>query len=115
VPAVPFTSGVSGSQSQSGPDTQGNIRITLAMHLTDTASTPLTVVLVGAQSGGGVSLTSGTVDFAGDSGTVVGLNGGTVVATVATPSPITLTMQLQVGQQSGALSGTVTGSARARR
>jgi DMSO/TMAO reductase YedYZ heme-binding membrane subunit len=111
VPAVPFTSRLSGSQSQSGPDAQGNVRITLAMHLADAASTPLTVVLVGAQAGGGVSLSSGTVDFGGDSGTVVGLDGGNVVATVATPSPITLTMRLQVGQQTGVLSGTVTGRA----
>jgi sulfoxide reductase heme-binding subunit YedZ len=115
IPAVPFTSGIRGSQSQSGPDSQGNIRITLAMHLTGAAATPLTVVLVGAQSGGGVSLSSGTVDFGGATGTVVGLNGGTVVATVATPSPITLTMQLQVGQQTGALSGSVTGTAGSHR
>ena len=108
VPAVPFTSRVTGAQSQTGPDAQGNIRITLAMHLTDTAATPLTVVLNGAQAGGGVSLSSGTVDFGGNA---VGLNGGTVVATVPTPSPMTLTIQLQVGQQTGALSGSVTGRA----
>jgi DMSO/TMAO reductase YedYZ heme-binding membrane subunit len=111
VPAVPFTSQVSGSQSQSGPDAQGNVRITLAMHLADATSTPLTVVLVGAQAGGGVSLSSGTVDFGGDQGTVVGLNGGTIVATVATPSPISLTIRLQIGQQTGALTGSVTGTA----
>ena len=111
IPSVPFTSQVSGSQSQSGPDAQGNIRITLAMHLADSAGTPLTVVLAGAQSGGGVSLSSGTVDFGGDAGTVLGLNGGTVVATVATPSPVRLTIQLQIDQQTGALSGTVSGAA----
>jgi len=37
------------------------------------------------------------------------------VATVATPSPITLTIQLQVDQQSGALSGSVTGRAGSHR
>ena len=111
IPSVPFTSQVAGTQTQSGPDAQGDVHITLAMHLTDAGSTPLSVVLVGAQAGGGVSLSSGTVTFGGDSGSVIGLNGGTIVATVATPSPVTLTIQLQVGQQTGALSGTVTGAA----
>ncbi len=115
VPSVPFTSQVSGTQTQSGPDAQGNVRISLAMHLADAASTPLTVVLVGAQSGGGVSLSTGTVTFGGDSGSVVGLNGGSVVATVSTPSPITLTIQLQVDQQTGALSGTIAGAAGSHR
>jgi sulfoxide reductase heme-binding subunit YedZ len=115
VPAAPFTSQVGGTQSQSGPDAQGNIRVTLAMHLADAASTPLTVVLVGAQAGNGVSLSSGTVDFGGASGPVVGLDGGTVVGAGGPPSPITLTIQLQVDQQSGALSGSVTGRAGSHR
>jgi hypothetical protein len=42
---------------------------------------------------------------------VTGLNGGTVVGTVSTPSPVTLTISLQVDQQSGGLSGSVTGTA----
>ena len=111
-PAVPFTSQVTGSQSQSAPDAQGNIRVTLSMHLHDAASTPLIIVLVGQESGGGgVSLSSGSVTFGPYAGTVVGLNGGTVTMRVNAPGPVTLVANLQIDQQSGALTGTVTGTA----
>ena len=96
-PTVPFTSQVTGTQSQTSPDSQGNIQVTLAMHLDDPAATPLTVVLDGSQSGGGVSLSSGTVSFGPYKGQVTGLNGGTVVGTVSTPGPVTLTVTIQVG------------------
>ena len=109
-PAVPFTSQLSGTQTQTGPDSQGTVTVTLALHLQDAASTPLTVTLIGAQSGGGVSLSSGTATFAGRTGTIVGLNGGTVIARFGSPSPMTLTLQLEVDQQSGAISGTVSGT-----
>jgi DMSO/TMAO reductase YedYZ heme-binding membrane subunit len=111
VPSVPFTSQVTGSQSQSAADAQGNIRITLSMHLQDASSTPLTIVLTGQESGGGgVSLSSGTVTFGPYAGSVVGLNGGTVTMRANAPGPVTLVANLQIDQQSGALSGTVTGS-----
>jgi len=115
LPSVPFTSGVTGTQTQTAPDARGVIQVTLAMHLADAASTALTVVLVGTQSGGGVSLASGTVTIGSSKGPVTGLNGGTVVGTVSTPSPITLTISLQVDQQSGGLSGSVSGTAGAGR
>lgn len=111
IPSVPFTSQVTGSQTQTAPDARGMIQVTLAMHLVDAASTQLIVVLVGTRSGGGVSLTSGTVTLGLHRGRVTGLNGGTVVGTVSTPSPITLTISLQVDQQSGGLSGSVSGAA----
>jgi hypothetical protein len=110
-PSVPFTSQITGTQTQTSPNAQGDIRITLAMHLQDQAATPLTIVLDGAQSGSGVSLSSGTITFGPDRGQVTGLNGGTVVGTVSTPTPVTLTVTLQVDQQSGALSGSVSGTA----
>jgi len=111
-PSVPFTSQLTGSQSQTAPDAQGNIRITLAMHLQDASATPLTVVLTGQESGGGgVSLSSGTVIFGTSRGTVVGLDGGTVTMLVDDPGPVTLVTNLSIDQQSGALSGTVSGSA----
>jgi sulfoxide reductase heme-binding subunit YedZ len=110
-PSVPFTSQVTGTQTQTSPNAQGDIRITLAMHLQNQAATPLTIVLDGAQSGSGVSLSSGTITFGSDRGQVTGLNGGTVVGTVSTPTPVTLTVTLQVDQQSGGLSGSVSGTA----
>jgi sulfoxide reductase heme-binding subunit YedZ len=110
-PSVPFTSQVDGTSTTTSPDAQGNVKVTLAMHLQNAAATPLTVVLLGAQSGGGVSLSSGTVTLGSSTGTVTGLNGGTVVGTITSPAPETLTITLQVDQQTGGLSGTVAGTA----
>ena len=111
VPSLPFTSQVTGSQTQTQPDAQGVIQITLAMHLQGASTTPLTVVLVGQESGGGgVSLSSGTITFGGYRGAVMALNGGTVTGRVNAPGPVTLVVNLQIDQQTGALSGSVTGS-----
>ena len=111
VPSAPFTSRVTGNQTQSRPDSQGVIQITLAMKLQNPSATPLTVVLVGQESGGGgVSLSSGTVAFGGYRGSVTGLNGGTITGQVNAPGPVTLVINLQIDQQSGALSGSVSGS-----
>ena len=111
VPSVPFTSAVTGSQSSTTPDAQGNVKVTLSMQLSGAAATPLTVVLNGAQSGAGVSLSSGTMTLGPYTGPVTGLNGGTVVGTVSTPSPVTLTLSLQLDQGTGGLSGTVSATA----
>ena len=111
IPAVPFSSQVTGTQSQTSPDSQGSIRVTLAMHLDDPSATPLTVVLDGTQSGSGVSLSSGTVSLGPYQGQVTGLNGGTVVGTVSTPRPVTLTVTIRSDRQTGTLSGTVSAAA----
>ena len=111
-PQAPFTSPVTGIQSQTPADARGGIKITLSMHLQNTASTPLTVVLAGTQStGGGVSLSSGTVTFGAYRGQVVGLNGGTITAQISDPNPTTLVINLRINQQSAAITGTVTGTA----
>ena len=112
VPRAPFTSLVTGTQSQTAPDSRGIVQITLAMHLQNTAATPLNVVLLGSEAtGGGVSLSSGTVAFGTYRGRVVGLNGGTITAQVSDPSPTTLVINLRINQQSAAITGTVTGTA----
>jgi sulfoxide reductase heme-binding subunit YedZ len=110
VPGVPFTSPVTGSQSQTQPDARGILQITLGMHLQDAAATPLNVVLTGQESGGGVSLSSGAVTYGPYHGTVVGLNGGTVTARVDAPGPETLVIELQIDQQTGGITGTVSGT-----
>ena len=111
VPAVPFTDNLTGSQTSTSPDAQGNVQVTLAMHLQNAASTPLTVVLTGsAVTGGGVAMSSGSVTFGPYHGVVDALQGGTVSATVNSPTPMSLILTLSVNQSSGALSGTVTGS-----
>ncbi len=116
VPAVPFTSQVTGSQTQTQPDAQGTIQITLAMHLQDSGSTPLTIALVGQESGGGgVSLSSGSVTYGPYHGAVVGLDGGTVTMQVAVPGGETLVADLAIDQQTGALTGSVRGTAGGQR
>jgi len=111
VPAAPFSADLSGSQTTTSPDAQGNVQITLAMQLRDQSSTPLTVVLDGAAlASGGVSLSSGSVTFGPYHGVVTSLSGGTLSADVSSPTPMTLTLSLEVDPNSGALSGTVSGS-----
>ena len=81
------------------------------MQLQDPSSTPLTVVLDGTPAqGGGIAMTSGSRDLRSLPGTVTSLDGGTVVAAVSAPGLETLTLSLQVDPNSGALSGTVTGT-----
>ena len=112
VPSVPFTTATTGTQTQTAPDPSGAIQLTLALQLQDAPGVPLTIVLDGAESGGGgVSLSSGSVTYGPYRGTVVGLNGGTVTARVSAPTPVVLVAQLQINQRTGALSGTVSGSA----
>lgn len=112
VPSVPFTSGVTGSQSSSGPDSQGNVQVTLTLQLQNSSSTPLIVVLTGLPAqGGGIDMSAGSVTFANYHGVVTSLDQGTIVASVSAPAPESLTLSLSVHQNSGALSGTVTGAA----
>ncbi len=112
-PTAPFTASVSGTQTTSSPNGSGQVQVVLAMHLQNAGSTPLTVTLVGsAAQGGGVSLSSGTVTLGSSHGVVTSLSGGTVSARISAPTPIDLTLSLQVDQNSGALSGTAKGTPR---
>lgn len=111
VPSTPFTFGLTGSQTTSGPDSQGAVRVNLAMHMQDPSSTPLTVVLNGTPAqGGGIDMASGVVDFGSYHGVVTGLSGGSIAVSVAAPSPEALVLSLSVDQGTGALSGIVTGT-----
>jgi len=111
VPTTPFTMALDGTEQQAGPDSQGNVEVTLSMNLHDAASTPLVITLTGtAANGGGVVMSSGTATFGTYRGSVTALNGETVSATVLAPSPIQLVVSIQLDRQSGAITGTVTGS-----
>jgi hypothetical protein len=111
VPAPPFSLGLVGSQSTSAPNSQGQVEVTLSMHLQDASSTSLTVVLDGtAIQGGGVAMSSGSVTFGGYHGVVTSLSGGTLGASISSPTPTTLVLSLAVDQATGALSGTATGT-----
>lgn len=111
VPTPPFTVGVTGSQS-AALGNGGAEKVTLTLHLLDSSSTPLTVVLDGSPAeGGGIAMTSGSVQFGPYSGPVTSLSGGSIGALVRAPVPLELLVSLDVDQRSGALSGTVSGSA----
>ncbi len=111
VPAVPFTFGLIGSQTTSAPDARGQVQDTLSLQLQDPSSTSLTVILDGTPArGGGIAMTSGSVVFGAYRGTVTSLDGDTVVAAMSAPHSETLTLTLRTGANSGALSGTVTGT-----
>ncbi len=111
VPVAPFTDSLSGTQTTTTPDAQGTVQVTLAIHLHDASSTPLTVVLVGtAVAGGGVSMSSGSVTLGGAHGVVTALQGNSVSATLNAVHPLALVLTLSVDQATGTLSGTVTGS-----
>ncbi len=111
VPPIPFTYDLTGSQTTSTPDAQGQVQDTLAFHLQNPSSTALTVVLVGSPAqGGGIAMTSSSVVFGPYRGTVTSLDGNTLVAAVSAPGLEALTLSLQVAANSAALSGTVTGT-----
>ncbi|MGD0881818.1 MAG: ferric reductase-like transmembrane domain-containing protein [Acidimicrobiales bacterium] len=110
VPAAPFSIAVVGTQT-STPDGSGQVRITLALHLENAASTPLTIELGGAaMPGGGVSLTSGAVSFGPYRGTVTSLDGDTVAAAISGAGPLALTVTLSINQGTGTLFGTAVGT-----
>jgi DMSO/TMAO reductase YedYZ heme-binding membrane subunit len=111
-PSVPFTYNVTGTQAATGPNAQGDAQVVLTLQLQDASSTPLVVTLNGAAvPGGGITLSSGTVQLGSLHGAVTGLNGGTVQASLSAPTPEALTVQLSIAQGSDQVSGTVTGTA----
>ena len=83
----------------------------LTLQLQNSSYAPLIVVLIGPPAqGGGIDMTAGTVTFGNLHGVVSSLDQGTIVASVGAPDPLSLTLSLRVDQNSGALSGTVTGT-----
>lgn len=106
-PKAPFAYDVSGSQTIA-PSGSGDIQVTIALRLANSASTPLVVTLVGTPlGGGGVALTTGSVDFGDLRGTVSGLQGSTIDASLPPPESESLTITL-TESGSGNFSGSVT-------
>jgi hypothetical protein len=114
-PTPPFTVGLTGFQSTSSPNGKGQVQVVLSMHLQNAAATPLTVTLIGSDvKGGGIAMSSGKATLGSSSGVVTSVSGGRVTADLGSPTPMTLTLALQVDQNTGALSGTATGTAKAQ-
>jgi len=112
LPSTPFTDNVTGSARTSSPNSAGDVEVQLTMQVQGT-SAPLIVQLTGPATGGGVYMTSSSVSFGNAKGAVTALSGSTIAASVqGTGRRVDLVMQLAIDQNSGNISGSVTGTSR---
>ena len=110
-PDLSFSSGLDGTYSVYGPESSGQVRVLLSMHLR-TGGLALVVDLSGPEVNGGVAMTSSQVTFGAQHGSVIMLDGSTIGATVSGPGGSErLTMQLALNRAAGTVSGTVSGVA----
>ena len=111
LPAVPFSTTLTGTVSTTRPDDNGESTVTLAMRLRDT-STPLTVHITGTAVDGGVSMRTSAVAFGPMNGQVTALNGSVVAATVRGPSgSVSLSLDLSLDSASSTVTGQASGTA----
>lgn len=111
LPSLPFSEPVSGTFSSSTSRSTGQVQVVLSMQAQGTTSTPLVVTLIGTPVDGGVSMTSSQVRFGAASGVVTSLDGTSLAATVRGPTGVVyLTMQLNLNQAAGTITGTVDGA-----
>lgn len=110
VPSAPFDSAVRGSIQTSSLANTGHEEVLLSLQLQDD-NAPLTVKLIGDPTSHGVAMTASDVTFGPARGTVTSLEGTTVGASVTGPAgTLHLTMQLDINQSSGVVTGTVSGT-----
>jgi hypothetical protein len=111
MPAVPFSSAVSGSYSVSGPDGSGLMEVNISLRLASDG-VPLVVTLFGPAVNGGVSMTSSRVTFGTERGVVTSLAGTTIGATVGgAGGSENLTLLVNLDRATGAVAGSVSGVA----
>ena len=119
VPSAPFEANINGTLAQTGPDTSGQVTITVDTRVSGSMTGSLIVILRGQAAGSGVSLASSSVTF-GPSGApaqyrgqVVTLNGDQLVAEVnnGAASRLDLGVLLQIDPSSGSVIGTLQASA----
>jgi sulfoxide reductase heme-binding subunit YedZ len=110
IPAVPFSTPVSGQFTTSAPDADGNSQVTLSIVLRDT-SVPLQIRIAGPAENGGVAMRRSSVVFGSLHGQVTALEGSNIGARVDGPTgPIELSMSLSLDAGSGTLTGQLSGS-----
>ena len=112
--SAPFNQSVQGTYQTSAPNRQGQISVVLTMTAAGSAASPLVVTLNGDSVNGGVAMSSSQVTWGPDTGTVTALQGSTIGAKVSGPSgSVDLTMQLNLDQANGTVTGTVSGDVQA--
>jgi sulfoxide reductase heme-binding subunit YedZ len=115
VPVAPFNDSVQGTYQTSAPNRDGQVEVILTMTPSGATAAQLVVKLIGTAVNGGVAMSSGQVTWGSETGTVTALEGGTIGATISGPQgPVDLTMQLNLDQSNGNLTGTVSGSSGSR-
>lgn len=111
LPGAPFSSALSGSITTSQPDASNQVTVTISGRLSGGANLAFQIVLGGTPEGSGVSLTSGQVSLGSAQGSVTGLQGGRILATVSSGSTsVNLVFHLTIDQSTGQVQGTVVGS-----
>jgi DMSO/TMAO reductase YedYZ heme-binding membrane subunit len=113
-----FSASTSGTYHQSGPDSAGQYTVSLVGTLGSGAAGTLDVEIIGVPaSGGGVSMTSGTVTVSDGRnsyrGDIVELNGGDIVAQMPGPGGANWQVQValtQLDRASGRMAGQVQAS-----
>ncbi len=114
VPAVPFSSAVSGTFAVSGPNAAGLMTVNISLQL-QSDGLPLVVTLFGPAVDGGVSMTSSRVTLGPEHGVVTSLAGTTIGAEVqGAGTSLDLTLQLNLDRSTGAATGTVSAVAGGR-
>jgi Ferric reductase like transmembrane component len=126
LPALPFDAALSGSVARNGPDSAGQVTVTLTAAVSGAMKGSLVIVLHGQASGDGVSLAASSVTFGPAAapgrfqGQVVLLNGDQLGATVhdSVGAIVGLAVSVQIDPSSGSLTGqlhAVAGSSTDRR
>ncbi len=118
LPSPPFSAGLRGSITQSGPDVRGRTTVQISTTLQGRASGVLDISLVGeALDDGGVAMRSGSVSIGPTSnpqlysGAVTNLQGSSLTASANGPTgSLSLTVNLNIDQNSGSVTGTVNAS-----
>jgi DMSO/TMAO reductase YedYZ heme-binding membrane subunit len=111
IPAVPFSSAVTGHFTTSAPNADGDSVVTLSMSLADTTA-PLQIRIIGPAENGGVAMRRSSVTFGGSNGQVTALEGANIGAVVNGPNgPVELAMRLSLDPSTGTLTGQISGSA----
>jgi hypothetical protein len=109
LPSAPFTAPATGTYATTSVG-HGQVQVHIALRL-GTSDPSLVVTLLGVPSDdGGVVMTSSSVTFGPDRGTVSALNGSAITATV-TGVGGSLRLRLELQLSSGAVTGTVAASA----
>jgi Ferric reductase like transmembrane component len=119
VPALPFTGTLSGSVTQTTPDSSGQVAITISTAVAGSMKGSLVIVLRGQVSGSGVSLATSSVDFGPSSapgefrGQVLDLEGDQLIASVRAHAGtrVELGVMLQIDPTTGAVRGDLTARA----